>query len=593
MAFFVLMPGRLATALLLVVGCVDVRSLDFPASGSGSLILVEPTGPAVAAVELPTSRQLLLAQTERLETWAYTSSAGALGIRTGLMTVDAEKGCPLPKPDALFRLEGAVWNKVELESRSPVLVSAADVGLAEQQGTLFLDLSCATTACGLPATYSGCHLEFRGPGCGIPPFDAFLDLDGLSPRSVLSQCRPRPTRQGARLSYDCLLNSEVIDVPPIPCSMDAYDPVPEPKVIRSVDLHSVVPPSPVADVGGIVDLGDALWVALSRGGGDELFECDPRFDTYLIELDRQTLEVRSSTPAPSCLKGLTRAGEGFVATYIDAELNWWLGRFDQRARLQHSVPLPLRATPGRKIAPLRDGRFALFETYERQPSDVPCPSDGSLAWSSGVIRFGADLVLSSTVVRAIPGELHPCGVGLTAVEELEEDRLVGYDQFSRRFLLFDFEPSGRIAIHPVEGTPDTRRRILGELARVGPWLLASGGGDHSVILTDLESLSPTTIPMTRPVFPLGRSPRVDALTRIDDHRALAMFKNENSEGGGGRSRIEILELSGRPHFVPDGVAVGIGRAHEMLLDPSSGDVRVVNRSEHVVYLLRGFVSPRP
>jgi hypothetical protein len=31
----------------------------------------------------------------------------------------------------------------------------------------------------------------------------------------------------------------------------------------------------------------------------------------------------------------------------------------------------------------------------------------------------------------------------------------------------------------------------------------------------------------------------------------------------------------------------------MLLDPSSGDVRVVNRSEHVVYLLRGFVSPRP
>lgn len=594
MAFSALMPRRLATALLLVVGCVEVQGLDLPVSGSGSLILVEPTRPAVAALDLPEPRQLLIAETDRLEAWSYTSSTGALGVRPGLMTVDLEKGCPLPKPDALFRLEDGGWKQVELEPRSPALVSAADVGLAEVQGSLFLDLSCASTACALPASYSGCHLEFRGPACGVPPFGAYLNRDGLAPRSTLQDCRPRETAPGARLSYDCRLNAE--NAPPVPCSVDAYDPAPEPSVIRSVDLLSVVQGAPFADIGGMVDVGDVLWVALSRASKD-LTECSLEHETLLFELDRQTLEVRGSTHAPSCLKGLARAGDGFFATFIgqdsDRGPHWRLGRFDRRARLLRSVPLAPGSTPGRTIVPLSNERFLLINRYEPRGSDDPCPSNGSLAWESELIRFGSDLVLSSTVIRSLPGAFDPCGIGLTSVAELEEDRLVSYDEVSRQFVLFDFQPSGRLEMHAVESTPETRLRILGMLVRVGENLVATGGGGRSAIIADLESLTPSTIPLTQPVYPLGRSPRVDGLTRIDDHRALAMFKSEDADGPSGRARIEILELRGRPHFIPDGVAVGVGRGQEMLLDPSTGDVRVVNRTEHAIYLVRGFVSPRP
>ncbi len=579
--------------LLLLGSCVDVNAVDLPTSSGGALILVEPTGPAVAAVDPETSRGLLLSKSEGLEAWSYQAAPASLGLRPGLITVDPELGCPLPKPDALFRLEGGAWSAVELEPRSPVLVSAADLGLFER-GSFFLDLSCATNACGAPATYDACHLEFNGPGCGISAFSANVDRDGIQPRSVLNKCRSRTPPPGARFSADCFLTSEVVDVPPIPCSFDAYAPVPEPSgIVHSVDLLTVVPPAPFADPGGMIDLGDALLVSLNRTTG-EMQECDLRYDTLLIELDRQTLAVRSSTTTALCLTGMVRAGDGFVGSYVEApSYNWRVGLFDRRGRVLKSAPLSDDDGPNRQTLALGNDTFAVIQNYAPRSTDDPCPTDGSRAWTAKVAHFGLDLVVSSTVIRKIPGQrFDPCGVGLVAMEALSPTRAVAYDQFSRGFLLIQFRPNGGIDIEAAESTPDTRRRILGDLVRIGSKLVAAGGGDHSAIIVDLDTLTSTTIPLTRPVFVLGRRPRVEGLARVDDRRAVALFGDEVVEGGESRVRIEMLELERRPRFVPDGATVGVGRAEVMLVDGDSGDVRVLNRTEHRVYLVPGFVTPR-
>lgn len=578
--------------LLLLSSCVDVSAVDLPTS-SGALILVEPSGPAVAAVDMETSRGLLLSKSEGLEAWSYQSAPASLGLRSGLMTVDPERGCPLPRPDALFRLADGAWSAAELEPRSSVLVSAADLGLSER-GSLFLDLSCATNACGAPATYDACHLEFNGPGCGISAFSAFVDRDGLQPRSVLSKCRSRTPPPGARFSADCFLTSEVADVPPIPCSFDAYAPVPEPTgVVRSVDLLTAVPAAPFADPGGMIDLGDALLVSLNRTGSD-MAECDRRYDTRLIELDRQTLEVKQSSTTALCLTGMVRVGDGFIGNYVEApNYNWRVGLFDRGGRVLKSAPLSNDNSPNRQTLALGDGTYAIIKNYAPRTTDDPCPPDGSQAWTAKVMHFGLDLVMSSTVIRQIPRQgFDPCGVGLIAMEALSPTRLVAYDQFSRGFLLVHFRPNGGIDVEAVESTPDTRRRVLGDLALIGSKLVGAGGGDHSAIIIDLETLTSTTIPQTRPVFVLGRRPRVDRLVRIDDRRGLAIFANDNSEGGESPVRIQILELERRPRFVPDGAQVGVGRAEFLLVDRDNGDVRIINRTEHRVYLVPGFVTPR-
>lgn len=577
-----------AGVMFAAAACVPVQSASFPeAIELESVVLVDPLGRSVVAVKAGEPRAILAATAEGVEAWGYQASLEVLGIRPGALVVDATAGCPLPVPDRRYRFDGASWvphfGAVDLGPP----VRPADLGISDAEGSLFLDLSCATGACSQPATHSGCRFEFQGSGCGIAPFGGFLDQKNLRPTSLLSDCRSIPASAPASFATRCQLPGS--GGPPEECTIDVYRPVILPEPSRSRDLRSMVNGS-TADLSGLLDQGDRLLVSVVSSGR---FSCSADAPAKLVWLDKQTLATQSATTAPTCLKRLSPDGDGFAALFLKPhqDQTWSFGRFDREGRLIGSVDLRAGLFPPGPLVRLSDGSFAFYGLGgPDRRNTTRCALDGSEAGFTEVLRVRADFSVTSTVIGRVPGTVHDhlCGVSYTAIQAIGPERVAVYEEVANRLELIDFLPGGAVRLVTVADTPELNGHKLVDLALVGSTLVAAGGGQSSAVAIDVASLA-FDPPSTDPIFVAGRQPHVDVLTKVDAGRAVAVLVPDERDGPID-TRLQLLELSPHRRFIPDGLPLGLGELRSVVVDPSNGDVFGAMREQGIVFRAPGFAQ---
>lgn len=576
--------GLASLMLLPATACVPVEPGPFPAApGLTALILVDSRKSAVLAANTDDPRAILTSEAEGNEAWRYHAPLETLGIRSGPLIVDTTAGCPLPPPDLRYRFEGGRWQPIAASADLLPLVRQEDLGFSSGAGPLFLDLSCATGACSLPATYAGCRFDFRGSGCGIAPFAGFLGQENLRPTSLLSDCRSVAAAPGASFSSSCQRSGD--GGPPEECTVDAYLPAPLPEPDRSSDLRAMIN-RPTVDLSGLLDQGDRLLVSVI---GSERFSCSPDAPAKLVWLDKETLATQSATAAPTCIKRLSPDGDGFAALFLKPGQgeNWSFGRFDREGRLKGSVDLPEELFPPGPLVRLSDGSFAFYGLGgPERHSTTRCAADGSEAGLSHVLRVHADFSVTSTVIGRVPGTVHDhlCGVSYTAIAAVGPERLALYEEIANRLEVIDFLPGGAVRLVTVGDTPPVHGHKLVDLVLVGSTLVAGGGGESSAVTIEVEGLG-TRLPTTEAVFVVGRRPHVDTLAKIDDRRLVAVLRPEETDAD---TRVQLLELEPARRFIPDGLALGTGDLRSIVIDPRNGDVFGALRDQGIVFRARGF-----
>lgn len=579
-----------AALVFATAACVPVLSASFPeAKELEALVLVDPSGRSIVAAQVGDPRAILTAVSQGTEAWGYQTSLEALGIRPGSLVVDATAGCPLPVPDRRYRFDGASWVPHSGGADLGPLVRPADLGISDSQGSLFLDLSCATDACSQPASYAGCRFDFQGSGCGISAFGGFMDRQNLRPTSVLSDCQPAAAPAPATLSARCqLLNN---GGPTAGCTVDVYLPGTPSPPMRSGDLRGLVD-APAADLAGLVDLGDRLLVSVV-GSFPNRFACPADAPARLVALDKETLETLSATVAPTCLKRLKRDGEGFAALFLKPGrlADWSFGRFDRRGRLLGSVDLPPELFPPGPLVRLSDGSFVFYGLGgPDRSSTTVCATNGSEAGFSEVFRVRPDFSVTSTVVGRVEGSAHNhlCGVAYTAIEAIGPQRVAVYEEIANRLEVIDFLPDGSVRLATVDDTKQLHEGKLIDLVLLGSTLVAASGGDRSAVTVEVDTLAQNP-PSTDATFVIGWRPHVEQLVQIDAERAVAVLEPDDLEGQLD-TRLQIFELSPRRRFIPTGIAVGQGDLRSVVVDRSNGDVFGAMREQGIVFRAPGFAQ---
>jgi len=580
-----------AALVFATVACVPVQSESFPeVMELQSLVLVDPLGRSVVAAKVGEPRAILTTASEDTEAWGYQASLEALGIRPGALVVDANAGCPLPIPYRRYRFDGASWVAQSGGTGLGPLVRPADLGISDAEGSLFFDLSCATDACAQPASYAGCRFDFQGGGCGISAFGGFLDRRSFRPTSILSDCETAAAPAPATLSARCQLISS--GGPTAPCTVDVYHPGAPSSPTRSGDLHALVD-SPSVDFGGLVDLGDRLLVSVV-GSFPSRFACPADAPARLVALDRQTLATLTATVAPTCLKELSRDGDGFAALFLKPGHleDWSFGRFDRQGRLLGSVDLRAGLFPPGPLIRLPDESFVFYGLERRnRTSTTRCAEDGSQAGFTEVFRVRPDFSVTSTVIGRVPGSAHDhlCGVSYTAVAALGPERIAVYEEVANRLEVIDFLPDGSVRLATVADTNQLNQAKLIDLVLLGSTLVAASGGDRSAISVEVESLAMDP-PSTEATFVLGWRPHVEVLAKVDDRRAVAVLEPDDDLEPQADTRLQLFELGPRRRFIPDGLPLGHGELRSVVVDPSNGDVFGAMRAQGIVFRAPGFAQ---